>query len=146
MYECHLSRRERERFCMDSWMTFAICLELTLCTSPFSFLPCVSFSYRFVIRRCGNEVLKCRPSRMSIEATLLDEVCFVSSLCLFVFYLQIWCWTEIRKEEDEEKKKTRCELSVFLLYLFIHVHYLLLLLLNADAPFQINLCTHTHTK
>jgi hypothetical protein len=77
--------------------------------------------YLYSIRRCGNEVFTHRAGRMSIEATIL-----LSLLCLFwvlsffyLFYLQIWCWTEIR-----EKEKKRCELSVFLLYLFIHVHYL----------------------
>jgi hypothetical protein len=68
------------------------------------------------MRRCGNEVLMHRASRMSIEATTIEF-----ALSLFFFYLQIWWWTEIKQEK---RKKKRCELSVFLLCLFIHIHYL----------------------
>jgi hypothetical protein len=76
--------------------------------------------YLYSIRRCGNEVFTHRAGRMSIEATiLLSLLCLFWVLFFYLFYLQIWCWTEIR-----EKEKKRCELSVFLLYLFIHVHYL----------------------
>ena len=68
------------------------------------------------MRRCGNEVLKHRASRMSIEATTIE-------FALSLFFLLS---TNLMMNRDKTKKeeKKRCELSVFLLYLFIHIHYL----------------------
>ncbi len=109
---------------------------------PFLFLPFSFQLIKCIYTRCNDVEMKC--SCIEQAGCQLKQL-LLSLVCLFLFYLQIWCWAEIKqkKKKKEKREKKRCELSVFS---FVFVYTCTLSFLNADAPFQINLCTHIHTK
>ncbi len=72
------------------------------------------------MRRCGNEVLMHRASRMSLQVTTSIEFCFVSSLFLSTNFMLNRDKTKQKKgeEEEEREEKSREYLSFVFVYTY----------------------------